>query len=334
MRNRIGLIDFDGKIVNLALMKLSTYYKAQGAEIVLNPASPAQVDKVYCSVIFSKNRDKAARLATVFSDIEFGGTGWSLDRELPPEIEAMKPDYGLYTVDAIADRIGGIMTRKKKIEKAATIVNAGIGFTSRGCVRTCPFCVVPRKEGGLKSIGEIKDLINPRSNVLILLDNNLTADPDCLAKLREIKERGLIVDITQGIDVRTMTPEIAKALAEVKHLRSIHYAWDMPGHEAAVMNGIETLSRHIKKWKHLCFTLVGFNSTFEEDCYRFRKLTETGVDPFIMVYNQSTDARLKHFARWVNSRIYKVCPDFEKYDPWKKDRSGYFAGRQLNLFAA
>lgn len=326
---KIGIIDFDGKIVNLALMKLSAYYKAQGAEIVLNPASPAQVDKVYCSVIFSKNRARAARLSSVFPQIEFGGTGWSLDSKLSPEVEAMKPDYDLYTVTAIAERIGGIMTRKKKIEKAATIVNAGIGFTSRGCGRTCPFCVVPGKEGALKSVGEIKDLINPRSNVLILLDNNLTADPDCLAKLREIKERGLTVDITQGIDVRTVTPEIAKALAEVKHLRSIHYAWDIPGHETAVMNGIETLSRHIKKWKHLCFTLVGFNSTFEEDFYRFRKLTEIGVDPFIMVYNQSTDTRLKHFARWINSRIYKVCPSFEDYEPWEKDRAAYLATQPL-----
>lgn len=165
MRNRIGLIDFDGKIVNLALMKLSTYYKAQGALIVLNPTLPGQVDKVFCSVVFSKNRDKAARLASVFPQIEFGGPGWNLNSTLSTEIEAMKPDYELYTVDAITDRIGGIMTREKKIEKAATIVNAGIGFTSRGCVRMCPFCVVPKKEGALKSVGEIKDLINPRSNI-------------------------------------------------------------------------------------------------------------------------------------------------------------------------
>lgn len=331
---RIGLIDFDGKIPNLALMNLSAYHKAQGDTVTLNPANAAQVDKVYCSVIFSKNREKAAQLARVFPNIEFGGTGWNLSKTLPEEIEAMKPDFDLYTVKDIAARIGGIMTREKKEEKARQIVNAGIGFTSRGCVGSCAFCVVPTKEGGIKGVGEIKDLINPRSKILILLDNNLTADPDCLAKLREVKERGLTVDITQGIDVRTMTPEIAKALAEVKHLRSIHYAWDVPGHEAAVMDGIKTLSRHIKKWKHLCFTLVGFNSTFEEDHYRFRKLTETGVDPFIMVYNQSTDARLKHFARWVNSRIYKVCPDFENYDPWKKERSGYFVGEQMNLFAA
>lgn len=57
----------------------------------------------------------------------------------------------------------------------------------------------------------------------------------------------------------------------------------------------------------MCYTLVGFNTTFEEDMYRFRKLTELKIDPYIMIYNQKDDKKLKHFARWVNSRIYKKC---------------------------
>ena len=49
---RVGLIDFDGKIPNLALMKLSTYHKAMGDTVVLNNFTPGQVDMVYCSVVF------------------------------------------------------------------------------------------------------------------------------------------------------------------------------------------------------------------------------------------------------------------------------------------
>lgn len=44
---RVGLIDFDSKQVNLALMKLSAYHKAQGNQVVLNPTSASQVDHVY-----------------------------------------------------------------------------------------------------------------------------------------------------------------------------------------------------------------------------------------------------------------------------------------------
>ena len=178
-------------------------------------------------------------------------------------------------------------------------------------------------------MAEIADLLNPKSNVLVLHDNNLTADPDCIDKLHEIRDRKLIVDINQGCDVRLMTDEVAFALSEVRHLRSLHYAWDLMGFEKQVLDGIKTLSRYIKPYKHMCFMLVGFNTTYEQDMYRMRKLVELGVDPFVMVYNENErgDVRLQHFARWVNSRIYKKC-SFEEYEPWLKTRPTY---QQLSL---
>lgn len=319
----IGLIDFDGKIPNLALMKLSTFYKAQGEQVELVKPE-RKYDKVFCSVLFTWNRDKAAKLTEDYPNIEFGGTGWDIKKTLPDEIETCKPDYGLYTVDDILPRIkGGIATKASKLKKAETIVNAGIGFTSRGCIRSCGFCFVPPKEGRLHQVAEIKDLINPRSNVIILLDNNLTADPDCIEKLHEIRDRDLIVDITQGIDVRLITPEIAQALSELKHLRSIHYAWDLVDYlnDLKVINGIILLKKYIKAWKHMCFTLTGYNTTFEQDMYRFRILTDLGVDPYVMPYNKAyPDEKHHHFTRWVNGRIYKKC-SFEEYEPWVKVRA-------------
>lgn len=230
----------------------------------------------------------------------------------------MRPDYDLYTAEDIAGRMKGIGTRAHKLKKAAEIVNAGMGFTSRGCVRNCGFCFVLKKEGKFRHVAEIGDLINPRSNVLILHDNNLTADPYCVDKLHEIRDRKLVVDINQGCDVRLMTDDIAKAMSEVKHLRSLHYAWDLMGYEEQVMTGINILSKYVKPYRHMCFMLVGFNTSFEEDIYRFRKLVELKIDPFVMIYNQLPDVRLRHFARWVNSRIYKSC-SFEDYSPWKKE---------------
>ena len=316
----IGLIDYDGKIPNLALMKMSTFYKAQGESVEF--AKPGRkYDKVFCSVLFTWNKDKAAELVKDYPNIEFGGTGWDLTKTLPSEIESCKPDYDLYTVGDILPRIkGGIATKASKIEKAETIVNAGIGFTSRGCIRQCGFCFVPPKEGKLHQVAEIKDIVNPRSNVIILLDNNLTADPDCTPKLNEIRDRELIVDITQGIDVRLVTPEIAKALSEVKHLRSLHYAWDLMPFERQVMDGIITLTKHIKTWKHLCMMLTGYNTTFEEDYYRFEKLRGLGVSPYVMPYNLTYQTQKHHhFARWVNGRIYKAC-SFDEYAPWCRTR--------------
>lgn len=201
---------------------------------------------------------------------------------MPKNIEQVKPDYNLYTTDVIYKNIKGIMTKETKLKKAEIIVNAGMGFTSRGCIRNCGFCLVPKKEGCFHHVSEIKDLLNPNSNVLILNDNNLTADPDCIGKLNEIKDRNLMVDINQGCDVRLMNDEIAKALSDVNHLRSLHYAWDLMGFENQVMDGIKVLLKHVKAWRHMCFMLVGYNTTFEEDMYRFRKLEELQIRPLSM----------------------------------------------------
>jgi hypothetical protein len=328
---RIGLIDVDSILPNLALMKLSNYYKSIGCTVEFVRVG-AEYDKIYASAIFTRSKADCLKFIDYYGDkIEIGGTGWDINKVLPVEIDRMKPDYDLYKVEDIAPRIKGISTKQRKFEKAAEIVNAGMGFTSRGCIRNCPFCFVPKKEGIFRQATEIKDLINPKSNVLILHDNNLTADPFCIDKLKEIKDRGLTVDINQGCDVRLMTDDIAQALSEVKHLRSIHYAWDLMGFEEQVLSGIKVLSQHIKNYRHMCFMLTGFNTSFEEDMYRFRKLDELGIRPYVMKYNQKDDdERLNKFARWVNSMIYKAVPDFEEYGPWKKIKDSYDS--QISLF--
>ena len=303
----IGLIDIDSKIPNLALMKISSFYKSLGEKVeFVKPGNDEDYEKIFASAIFTRSKEKCLKLKERYGDkIEIGGTGWDVKKSLPNEIEHSKPDYDLYTAEEIASRMKGIGTKEHKFKKATQIVNAGMGFTSRGCVRQCGFCFVPKKEGKFRNVAEIKDLINPKSNVLILHDNNLTADPYCVDKLHEIRDRKLIIDINQGCDVRLMTEEKAKALSEVKHLHSLHYAWDLMAFEKPVMEGIKILSKYVKRYKHMCFMLVGFNTTFEEDMYRFRKLTELKIDPFVMIYNQKQDKKLKCFARWVNSRI--VC---------------------------
>lgn len=324
---KVGLIDVDSKIPNLALMKISSYYKGLGENVeFVQPGK--EYEKIFASAIFTRSKSKCEELINIYGDkIEIGGTGWDLNKWLYAEIEHIKPDYELYSVEEIASRMKGIGTKEHKLKKAAEIVNAGMGFTSRGCIRECGFCFVPKKEGKFRDIAEIKDLLNPKSNILILHDNNLTADPFCIDKLHEIRDRKLIVDINQGCDVRLVNENIAKALSEVKHLRSLHYAWDLMGFEQQVMQGIKTLSKYIKPYRHMCFMLVGFNTSFEEDMYRFRRLRELKVDPFVMIYNQKDDKKLKHFARWVNSRIYKSCK-WDEYTPWVKAQC---EGEQLKL---
>ena len=256
---KIGLIDVDSKIPNLALMKISSYFKQLGCRVEF-VKDKEKYDKIYASSVFARSRPKCEKLLEFYGDIiDIGGTGWHLKKKLDPQIELMKPDYDLYTVEMIERRIGGIVKKERRHQKAVELVHGGMGFSSRGCVRNCAFCVVPEAEGKFCQNTEIKDMINPKSDIIILNDNNLTADPYCIEKLHEIRDRGLNTDINQGFDVRLVNPEIALALSKVKHLRSIHYSWDLMSYENQVIDGIKTLSQFIKPYRHMCFMLVGFN---------------------------------------------------------------------------
>jgi hypothetical protein len=322
---RIGLVQVDGKIPNLALMKVSAFYKAQGCRVEF--ASPLEkYDKVYIATVFTWNRSQAEFLAGRFDcDVEVGGTGWDIGKTLSDEIERCRPDYDLYSVEDIlkmnhSGSARGVKTKANHIKNCTEIATMGIGFSSRGCVRKCGFCFVPQKEGALRQGTPIGEIVNPRSNLIMLLDNNLTADPFCVEKLVEIKERGLVLSLCQGLDIRLMTADKAKALGEVKHHKRLHYSWDSVKDEAEIWKGIEILSEFVRPYKQMCYVLCGFDSTFEEDMYRVRKLLEYGISPYVMVFNnRRDDIRLNHFKDWVNRRTCQAV-DFEGYKPYQKWR--------------
>ena len=97
---KIGLIDVDGKLPNLALMKISAFYKSVGAQIefVRSDVRKNEYDKIYASTLFTKSEEECRHLKTYYGDsIEIGGTGWDVKKRLPNKIELMTPDYNLYT---------------------------------------------------------------------------------------------------------------------------------------------------------------------------------------------------------------------------------------------
>lgn len=288
--SNILLLDVEGTRPNNAFLHLSSWHKSQKDKVYLNNC-PVKPDKVYIATIFPKSKKIIDHLRKVYPDAEIGGTGYDIEKKLPPHIENTIPDYSLYGIDY------------------------GMGFTSRGCVRNCPFCWVRRKEGLLHQAAEIKDLLNPLSNRIWLMDNNFTADPYCVEKCKEFEQRGLKVTF-DGIDVRLMTDEKAIALSKVKTDKQMHIAWDLMKDEKEVIEGIKITLKHIKTWRIKCYILCGFDTTFEEDTYRVRKINELGIDPYIMVYNDKYDYRLHHFERWVNGYFYKSCK-WEEYKPYK-----------------
>lgn len=286
---RVGLYDVDSKIPNLALMKISAWHKAQGHDVELaQPLFFSTYNKIYASRIF-KFSD------TAYLDplnMEIGGTGWDMHKDLPSEIEQMTPDYALYDYPH------------------------SIGFTMRGCRLRCSFCVVPEKEGKPKPYNTIDEIWTQRdSDFVMLLDNDFFGSPQWADRIEEMREHNLRVNFSQGLNIRNLKPEQAEALASVRFTntratsKQVYFAWDDPRHEKLIHKGIQIcIDAGIKPHQMAFYVLVGYHSTPEEDMHRIETLRGYGCDPYVMPYDKD-DLYQKHLARWVNHKaIFNTVP--------------------------
>ena len=128
----IGLIDIDGRLPNLALMKISNFYKQQGEKVEF-VKDDHEYDQIFAASIFTKSKQICEDLSAKYGEkLSIGGTGWDLKKELPEEIESSRPDYTLYKPEDIARSMKDISSGEHRIKKATQIVNAGIGTSIGG----------------------------------------------------------------------------------------------------------------------------------------------------------------------------------------------------------
>jgi hypothetical protein len=301
MNKRIRLIDIDSKIPNLALMQLSTWHKQQGDIVGFDVENP---DIVYVSCVFTKNAGQAKGIAALYpdADVRIGGTGVDLKLKIPLEAQKAKPDYDLYP-------------DSKYILGKTFKGRYSLGFTTRGCIRRCPFCFVPEKEGNLHRWQHISEFHEERFKHVIVLDNNITADKEWFFENTDfVLENRLKFNAIQGMDVRLLDEEIAERIKELRWIGQIHFAWDNIGDEEAVKRGIELLKDVGMNTKHdvSFYVLVGYNTAFEQDLYRCNTLRDLRVSAFVMQYSKTPET--KALARWANRPHVFWGHEFKEYD--------------------
>jgi hypothetical protein len=297
---KVRLTQIDGKLPNLALMKLSHWHKAQGDEVALTRSVERGLfepdyDIVYGSVIFALSQNNFNRFLANFPTAIIGGTGtgkMNTVEEITGEYEHY--DYSIYPE-----------------------YQWSIGFTQRGCRLNCPFCVVPKKEGRPRSVNTIWDIYRsgtPKN--ICLLDNDFFGQPkeQWLKRISEIKSSGFKVAFNQGVNIRLITDEAAYWLAQIPYYddqfkkRRLYTAWDNLRDEKIFFDGVDRLEKAgVPPYHLMVYMLIGFDpsETWERIFYRFNRMVERGIRPYPMVYDNSRQD-LRRFQRWVVRRYYEV----------------------------
>ena len=318
---RIGLIDVDSKgFPNIALMKISAYHKQNGDSVEWYNTFGERYDRVYVSKVFSFTPDYDYCVNA--DEVVFGGTGYAIrlqdgreifdkskDASLPLEVEHIYPDYSLYN-----------------------ITNTAYWFLTRGCSRGCDFCIVGCKEGKKSTkVADLAEFWNGQKNI-ILCDPNILACPDWKELLTQLANSKAWVDFNQGLDIRLMTPEKIELLNKIK-MKEVHFAWDRYQDKDLILAKLKEYAQlgRMRVVQHrIVYTIVNFNTTFEQDLERIYTLRELGYWAYVMIYDKEhCDKRYKELARWVNNRfVFAKCERFEDY----KIASKMGGGGEKDLF--
>ncbi len=296
----VGLLDIDGRnFPNVALMKIAGWHRAQGDSVDWATAFE-HYDRIYRSKVFTFTPDD---LTWYQADEEVrGGTGYDVRSRLPDEIDAWtRPDYSIYPN-----------------------IGYSVQFYSRGCIRRCPFCLVHDKEGGIHSVEPME--LNPVGRWTEVLDNNFFAAPDWRDAVRHLRSQGLPVKF-HGIDLRILDDEQADALASLRLKGGVHVAWDDP--KADMTERLAVLLRHVRADDIICYVLVGFNSTREQDMRRLRTLRSLGVLAFVQPYRDYDNSRRPSqyeldLAHWANKHWIYMSTDFADFVPRRGFRCGQY----------
>lgn len=309
------LIQIDGKLPNLALMRIAGHYRERGDRVELRHDSDfgglfdEPFDRVYAGTIFEGSRPIAQRVLNIYPAAIIGGTGWDLVRRLEDVgITSGNLDYSIYPE-----------------------FRQSIGFTMRGCRFRCPFCVVPTKEGSARADGTIAEIWrgDPWPRAVVLLDNDFFGNPEWRERLSELRDGRFKVCFTQGINARLLTPDQAEGIASVDYRdsrmnqRRLYTAWDNARDESRFFAGLDLLCRNGVRPRHLLvYMLIGYApaETHADRDYRRRKLREFGALPYPMPYRRT--AELVGFQRWVVGA-------YDKRVTWKDWRAANYEPRQL-----
>jgi hypothetical protein len=361
---------YKNKYPPLGLMKIAQYHGSRGKRDNVrfikgnDPSVLGQVwDRIYITTLFSfefakisQSIDFALQAANGNADKIFvGGIAASLMHEQfvnegrwrgirfikgllgeAPAISLLLDEFSdeLYSDDKTGTPIEDLIPDYSILKQVAykyPVVDAYFAYASRGCIRKCSFCGVPKLEGAQRDTESLTRIVRSIDELygvqkdLILMDNNIVASgrfKDIIAEIRDLGfipgaklHRGRIpvqrrVDFNQGVDARILCkdPMYLRELASIC-IKPLRIAFDHLGlkrpYEQAVRfahdAGLNELSNYM---------LYNFHDSPEDLYQRMALNVKLNEDLDIRIWSfpmryQPTDLKDRSFVgeRWTRYQL-------------------------------
>jgi hypothetical protein len=243
---RILLVEpgYHNKYPPLGLMKLATYHRMLGDELRFvkgcnSEAASAFWDRIYITSMFSFDWDLTVQTICFYKDKLFGAhnkifVGGIAASILPKEFckaTGIYPIVGCLNQPGVLDADNSLNIDSlppdysilSQVDHEYSCTDSYMGYATRGCVRSCPFCAVPKLEPVFERYLDIKPWVTAIKEEqgerphLLLMDNNVLASPQLKQIVADIKALGFtkgakLVSVAESKKVlkRTGAPAICE----------------------------------------------------------------------------------------------------------------------------
>jgi len=301
---------------NLATSKLAALYS--DALMVKYPAKPTPLD-------YALNADRLIKISAIFS--------WDL-----PMLREVVDDARHYGQQV---QIGGpaVIHNEADLQWPDDAVSVShiheaehiagdypMTWTSRGCIRNCPWCIVPSIEG--RVMDEYDDLVYAP----LILDNNFLACSTTHIERVLKMWSGKKVDWNQGLDARLYTPAFRRLVAQ-HDVRPItwRFAYDSGGVGRHVQRAVEDLRNNGVTTRRIrIYLLFNHDEDIPEAIARADEIIAWGASPYPMAYKpldwlsrdyyispQWSRSKVIDFRRFYSRPWFWRTGDFANYKPRK-----------------
>jgi len=188
--------------------------------------------------------------------------------------------------------------------------DGSILFASRGCIRKCGFCSVPKLEGRPDALKYgIRHLIWETHTKVILWDNNILGNANWRSIFDELAEIGMEVDFNQGLDARLITDEVAEKLARLRFY-NIRIAYDYKGVGPYVKKALERMeAAGTARRRVVVYTLYNYIDDPENFKTRVEEILTWGATSYPMRFEPLTSLTKNAYVspKWNRDQLQQVA---------------------------